>query len=109
MARCVRAKQAASTDDPDVDRAREICTPGSVRGAARVLTGEEPSLPRPSKPETFNFLGFTHISGRSRAGSFQLKRKTRRDRMRAKLRAIKKELRRRMQDARADPRAGSMV
>ena len=48
------------------------------------------------KPETFNFLGFTHICGRSRAGLFQLKRKSRRDRMRIKLRAIKEELRRRM-------------
>ena len=48
------------------------------------------------KPETFNFLGFTHICGKSRRGSFLLKRKTRRDRMRAKLREIKEELRRRM-------------
>ena len=48
------------------------------------------------KPETFNFLGFTHICGRSRAGYFQLKRKTRRDRMRVKLKALKGELRRRM-------------
>ena len=47
-------------------------------------------------PETFNFLGFTHICGRSRAGYFQLKRKTRRDRMRVKLKALKGELRRRM-------------
>ena len=47
------------------------------------------------KPETFNFLGFTHICGRSRRGGFQLKRKTRRDRMRAKLRAIKEALERR--------------
>ena len=50
------------------------------------------------KPETFNFLGFTHICGRSRQGAFQLQRKSRRDRMRAKLRAIKKELRRRMHE-----------
>jgi RNA-directed DNA polymerase len=48
------------------------------------------------KPETFNFLGFTHISGRSRRGRFLLKRHTRRDRMRAKLKEIKEELRRRM-------------
>jgi group II intron reverse transcriptase/maturase len=48
------------------------------------------------KPATFNFLGFTHICGRSRAGYFQLKRKTRRDRMRVKLKALKAELRRRM-------------
>ena len=48
------------------------------------------------KPETFNFLGFTHICERSRNGSFLLMRKTRRDRMRTRLRAIKTELRRRM-------------
>ena len=51
------------------------------------------------KPETFNFLGFTHISGRSRKGGFQLKRKTRRDRLRAKLREIKEALWRRMHDS----------
>jgi len=50
------------------------------------------------KPETFNFLGFTYICGRCRAGSFHLKRKTRRDRMRVRLREIKVELRRRMHE-----------
>ena len=50
------------------------------------------------KPETFNFLGFTHICGRTRAGGFQLKRKTRRDRMRLRLRAVKEGLRRRMHE-----------
>ena len=48
------------------------------------------------KPETFNFLGFTHICGRSRRGKVQLRRKSRSDRVRAKLRAVKEELRRRM-------------
>jgi len=48
------------------------------------------------KPETFDFLGFTFICGKSRRGKFLIKRKSRRDRMRAKLRAIKQELRRRM-------------
>jgi group II intron reverse transcriptase/maturase len=47
------------------------------------------------KPETFNFLGFTFICGRSRAGKFLVKRKSRRDRMRARLKDIKEELRRR--------------
>jgi group II intron reverse transcriptase/maturase len=46
------------------------------------------------KPETFNFLGFTFICDRTRSGKFQIKRKTRRDRMRAKLREIKDALRR---------------
>ena len=48
------------------------------------------------KPETFNFLGFTFICGKTRQGKFLIKRKTRRDRMRAKLQEIKEELRRRM-------------
>jgi RNA-directed DNA polymerase len=48
------------------------------------------------KPETFAFLGFTFICGRSRCGNFQLQRKTRCDRMRRKLGDIKAELLRRM-------------
>lgn len=48
------------------------------------------------KPETFTFLGFTLICGQTRHGRFALQRKTRGDRMRAKLKEIKKELRRRM-------------
>ena len=48
------------------------------------------------KPETFNFLGFTFICGKSRRGKFQVKRKSRRDRMQAKLQAIKQGLRQRM-------------
>jgi RNA-directed DNA polymerase len=48
------------------------------------------------KPETFNFLGFTFICGKSRRGKFLIKRKSRRDRVRAKLQALRQELRRRM-------------
>jgi RNA-directed DNA polymerase len=51
------------------------------------------------KPETFTFLGFTFICGTSRRGSFQLQRKSRRDRMRAALRDLKEQLRRRMHDS----------
>jgi RNA-directed DNA polymerase len=47
------------------------------------------------KPETFDFLGFTMICGRSRSGRFLVQRKTRRDRMQAKLKEIKEGLRRR--------------
>ena len=50
------------------------------------------------KPETFDFLGFTHISGKNRIGLFTVRRTTIRKRMRAKLRQIKQELRRRMHD-----------
>jgi RNA-directed DNA polymerase len=49
-----------------------------------------------SKPETFKFLGFVLICGKSRRGDFQIKRKSRRDRMRAKLQEIKEGLRRQM-------------
>ena len=59
------------------------------------------------KPETFNFLGFTFICGRSRRGSFLLKRKSRRDRVKAKLKEIKVELRRRMH--RPVPEQGSWL
>jgi RNA-directed DNA polymerase len=48
------------------------------------------------KPETFMYLGFIHICGKSRRGNFLLKRKTRRDRLRTKLQDLKAELRRRM-------------
>jgi RNA-directed DNA polymerase len=48
------------------------------------------------KPETFRFLGFVFICGKSLRGNFLLLRKTRADRMREKLREIKQELRRRM-------------
>ena len=51
------------------------------------------------KPETFDFLGFTHFCTRSRKwGSFVIGRKTIKKRMRAKLQAIKMELRRLMHD-----------
>ncbi|HET9942713.1 MAG TPA: group II intron reverse transcriptase/maturase [Terriglobia bacterium] len=48
------------------------------------------------KPETFDFLGFTFACGKTRAGKFQIRRKTRGDRMRAKLKEIKQEMRLRM-------------
>jgi RNA-directed DNA polymerase len=51
-----------------------------------------------SKPESFNFLGFTHICARNRNGRFFVKRKSRRDRMRAKVQEIKEELMRRRHD-----------
>ena len=48
------------------------------------------------KPETFNFLGFTFICGKSRRGKFLIHRKSRRDRVRAKLKEVKDKLRVRM-------------
>jgi hypothetical protein len=51
------------------------------------------------KPETFDFLGFTHFCTRSRKwGTFVIGRKTIKKRMRAKLLAIKIELRKKMHD-----------
>jgi RNA-directed DNA polymerase len=47
------------------------------------------------KPETFDFLGFTHICGKTRDGRFGLRRVTISKRMRAKLHEVRKELMRR--------------
>ncbi len=50
------------------------------------------------KPETFDFLGFTHICAKNRNGTYTVKRTTIRKRMRAKLQDIKQQLRSRMHD-----------
>jgi RNA-directed DNA polymerase len=47
------------------------------------------------KPETFDFLGFTHICGRTRGGGFQVTRITVSKRRRNKLRELNAELKRR--------------
>lgn len=73
---------------PDKTRLLEFGRSAAVRRKRRGL----------GRPETFTFLGFIFICGRSRRGAFQLQRKTRGDRMRAKLRQIKDELRRRMHE-----------
>jgi len=81
-----RLDQYALSLHPDKTRLIEF---GRLAAENRARRGQ-------GKPETFNFLGFTHICGRSRKGKFLLKRKTRRDRLRARLQKIKEELRRRM-------------
>src|SRR5918994_4200332 len=70
---------------PDKTRLFEFGRHAAARRAQRGL----------GKPETFNFLGFTFVCGKSRRGRFLVERKSRRDRMRAKLKEIKEELRRR--------------
>jgi RNA-directed DNA polymerase len=81
-----RVEQFALSLHPDKTRLIEFGRFAAVARAQRGL----------GKPETFNFLGFTFICGKSRRGGFLIKRKTRRDRMGTKLREIKEELRRRM-------------
>ena len=56
------------------------------------------------KPETFHFLGFTHICGTNTAGRFIVKRKTIGKRMTAKLKDIRAKLRKRMHES-----SGNMV
>jgi RNA-directed DNA polymerase len=48
------------------------------------------------KPETFNFLGFTHCCGTDQRGKFTVIRKTMRQRMLKKLKEVNRELQRRM-------------
>jgi hypothetical protein len=51
------------------------------------------------KPETFNFLGFTHISAKKRSnGMYTVLRQTIRKRLQAKLNEVKAELQRRLHD-----------
>jgi RNA-directed DNA polymerase len=47
------------------------------------------------KPETFDFLGFTHLCATTKGGRFWVRRITIKKRMRAKLREVKEELKRR--------------
>src|SRR5205823_14224705 len=50
------------------------------------------------KPETFDFLGLTHISWKNSMGRFTVRRTTIDRKMRSKLRELKQELHRRMHD-----------
>jgi RNA-directed DNA polymerase len=50
------------------------------------------------KPETFNFLGFTHSCSKTRKGKFAVLRQTVRKRFRRKLKQVKSELRKRMHE-----------
>lgn len=50
------------------------------------------------KPETFDFLGFTHMCSQTKQGWFQVRRKTMRSRVRMKLKAVKARLRFRLHD-----------
>ena len=59
------------------------------------------------KPETFQFLGFVFICGKSRRGRFLVTRKSRRDRMAARLREIKEGLRQRLHQS--IPETGSWL
>ena len=70
---------------PDKTRLLEFGRLAAVRRQQRGL----------GKPETFAFLGFTFICGKSRGGKFLLKRKSRSDRVQAKLAEVKEELRQR--------------
>lgn len=48
------------------------------------------------KPDTFNFLGFTHYCGKTKTGAFQVGRKTIQKRMLAKVKTLKERIRLRM-------------
>jgi RNA-directed DNA polymerase len=87
-----RFEEFALSLHPDKTRLIEFGRYASARREKRGL----------GKPETFDFLGFTFICGRSRKGHFLLHRKSRADRMRAKLKEVQEELRRRQHQSIAD-------
>jgi RNA-directed DNA polymerase len=58
---------------------------------------------REGKPETFDFLGFTHICGKTRKGNwFTVRRQTIKKRLRGKLQEIRQELRKRLHESIAE-------
>jgi hypothetical protein len=54
---------------------------------------EENARRRGQKPETFDFLGFTHYCGHTKTGRFKVKRKTSAKKYRQKLKEVKEWLR----------------
>jgi len=62
------------------------------------FAAEERQRAGKGKPETFDFLGFTHICGKKKSGRFTVVRQTIRTRLQAKLSEVKAELRRRLHD-----------
>ena len=81
-----RMQQFGLTIHPDKTRLLEF---GRFAAERRKQRGE-------GKPETFDFLGFTHFCGKTRTtGKFFVQRKTVRKRLRAKLKLVKAELHRR--------------
>lgn len=88
-----RLAEFALTLNPDKTRLIEF---GRCAAANRARRGE-------GKPETFDFLGFTHICARTTSGKgFQIWRKSARKRLKAKLKAIKDEMRRRLHEPLAE-------
>jgi RNA-directed DNA polymerase len=84
----LRFEQFSLALHPDKTRLLEL---GRYAAANRMQRGL-------GKPETFTFLGFIFICGKSRRCAFQLQRKMRGDRMRAKFQEIKEQLRQRMHE-----------
>jgi hypothetical protein len=74
----------------------------AIDGVARTVTefgrfaAKKRSRRNRRRPETFDFLGFTHICGENRKGGFILMRHSVNKRVQQKLRAVRVELRKRM-------------
>ena len=56
---------------------------------------QRPAVQGLGKPETFDFLGFTHLYGKTKTGRFWVRLVTISKRMRAKLREVKDQIKRR--------------
>jgi group II intron reverse transcriptase/maturase len=60
------------------------------------MAAEEREKRGEGKPETFDFLGFTHLCGKTRGGRFTVVRQTMTKRLKAKLKAVSTVLQRRL-------------
>ena len=76
--RLARFSLSVAEDENEVDTVRTLLPVAIASDAAKALR------------KTFDFLGFTHYCGLSRAGRFKLKRKTSTKKLRAKLLDLKR-------------------
>ena len=88
VALCARCTQFGLTLHPEKTRLVEFGRYAAERRRTRGL----------GKPETFNFLGFTHSCATTRTGRFTVRRQTMRTLWQAKLQAGKAVLRGRLHD-----------
>src|SRR2546425_3859982 len=68
--------------------------PGKTKLLSFGRFAEREATRRGKKPETFDFLGFTHYCGKTRHGHFKVKRRTSKKKFRAKLKEVQEWLRR---------------
>ena len=92
--RIIRAIVSGNTDPAELAEFRDVRCKASPETIREALVGNYRRGER--RPETFDFLGFTHYCARIWVGCFMVLRKTQRKRMTTKLKELRRQMRRRM-------------